>query len=352
MVRAVILITAFSATLLPAADRYRITTANGKGPDAPPLVVLHDETGGLRAAIAPSQGGELAGLEIRFGARWLEILHRARDYNPVDGFAGRAPFLWPATGRNFVDPSGGERRESGLAYQWNGRRYPIPIHGFASGMPWREVSTSAAEQRAQLVLAISDTPETRAQYPFGFEIQAAYLLADGELGITYTVKAAAENRAPMPFSIGNHITFVMPLVPGSEPGETLIETPSTIEYLKDPPGIPTGEARPLSYRTPTPVSELPRLSAVSLGGYGAEPYLVLTDPQGLSIRISHNPQSIPDEPVILFNLWGDPASGFFSPEPWVGLQNSLNRKQGLVELSPGQEWVWTIRIQPRIRPVP
>ena len=42
---------------------------------------------------------------------------------------------------------------------------------------------------------------------------------------------------------------------------------------------------------------------------------------------------------------GDVRSGFFSPEPWVGLQNSLVQRQGLVFVDPGEEFVWVVRIE-------
>jgi len=38
--------------------------------------------------------------------------------------------------------------------------------------------------------------------------------------------------------------------------------------------------------------------------------------------------------------------GFFSPEPWIGTQNSLNSGAGLVWLEPGVDWHWTIEITP------
>ena len=40
-------------------------------------------------------------------------------------------------------------------------------------------------------------------------------------------------------------------------------------------------------------------------------------------RIATGEMFGPDQPVILYNVWGDAAGGFFSPEPWIGLQNSL-----------------------------
>ena len=73
----------------------------------------------------------------------------------------------------------------------------------------------------------------------------------------------------------------------------------------------------------------------------------LRDPAGLTIRMSHRASEVPNAPVILFNLWGDAAGGFFSPEPWVGLQNSLVMQKGLVRLPPGGGFDWTIRIEIR-----
>jgi len=64
------------------------------------------------------------------------------------------------------------------------------------------------------------------------------------------------------------------------------------------------------------------------------------------MRLSHTASQIPEPPVVLFNLWGDAGDGFFSPEPWVGLQNSLVLGQGLVRLEPGEAFDWTVRIAP------
>jgi galactose mutarotase-like enzyme len=348
MLRRLVILAALAALVGAAADRYRISSATAEGPEPPALTILTDSDSGLEAAIAPSQGGELSGLRVLFRGEWIETLYRARDYRPIEGFAGRAPFLWPATGRNVIAGEADSGR--GFGYSLNSRRYPMPIHGFASHMPWRMEAERTDAAGTELTLSLSDTPETRKHYPFGFRITTKYRLADGVLTIAYTVRAPKDNSCAMPFSIGNHMTFLAPLVAGSNPAEMTVESPSTVEYLKEPPGLPTGESRPRSFATETPLAEIPRLSAVSLGGYDGDPYLVLRDPAGLAIRISHSAKSVPDQPVILFNLWGDLPGGFFSPEPWVGLQNSLNLKQGLVWLSPGQEWDWTIGIQPERAP--
>ena len=224
------------------------------------------------------------------------------------------------------------------------------MHGFVKEMPWQVDTRRAGDDGAELTLSLVDTAVTRESYPFGFRLEVSYRLYAGTLTIAYTVRADSDNSAAMPFSIGNHITFRAPLVEGSDPGQLLFESPSSVEYLKDPPGLPTGESRPLSYADPVRLSEIPNRTAVSLGDYEGTPYMVLTDPQGLAIRMSHSAASVPKEPVILYNVWSDLPDGLFSPEPWVGLQNSLNLQQGLVLLPPGEDWTWSVEIHPEEAP--
>ena len=126
----------------------------------------------------------------------------------------------------------------------------------------------------------------------------------------------------------------------------VLSSPSSIAILKTDYGIPTGETQPLSYADGISLGDYPPLTATSLTGYpaGQDPYIEYRDPAGLTLRISHNASEIPDPPVILFNVWGDVRNGFFSPEPWVGLQNSLVQRQGLIYLDPGEDFRWTVRV--------
>ncbi len=324
-----------------ALARYACVQERAAGPGSPLLWVLRDEVAGVEAAAAESQGGELASFRVRFGSCWIEVLYKARDYDSREGWRGKAPWLWPATGRN-VDPE----VPGGLGFRWRGRHYPMPMHGFVKEMAWGHAEAGADEDSAWVTTFVSESEDTLRMYPFLFRLTAAYRLAGGRLRITLTVAASPRNRGSMFFSAGNHITFRVPFLEGTDPRRMLIETPSTVEYLKDAAGVPNGRTRPLSYAAPAPLAEIAPLAAVSLGGYAGEPQLILRDPQGLAIRISHSASTIPDPPVVLFNLWGDPAQGFFSPEPWVGLQNSFELQKGLVRLPPGGLWTWRIEIQP------
>jgi galactose mutarotase-like enzyme len=201
------------------------------------------------------------------------------------------------------------------------------------------------DEAVQAILTLEDTVETAEFYPFRFKVRVQYWLSYGNLELRYSVLASEKNKARMPFSIGNHITFVTPLVPGSRPGDVVLETPSERELLKTSYGVPTGESRPRSLADGVKLGEFERRTAVSLTGYRNNPFMVLKDPQGLGVRISHSSTSVPEQPVILFNMWGDAPDGFFSPEPWVGLQNSLVMGKGVTYLAPGEVFKWTVCIE-------
>ncbi len=318
---------------------------------AVPLLVLRDERAGVEAAIAPSKGGELSGLAVRRNGEWNETLYRGRDYSPVEGFKGKGPFLWPATGRNFP-PDLEARRRAGEtfndgAWEYQGVRRPMPIHGFAQDAVWDVAAGPLADRDgARVLLSFEDDERTLEWYPFGFRATVEYVLAGGKLELRYAIAADAANREPMFFSLGNHIAFKAPLIAGSDPAKVELTTPSSVELLKTDYGIPTGETQPRSYAGGIALGELPPLKPISLAGYppGEDPWIEYRDPAGLTLRMTHRAARIPDDPVVLFNLWGDPRAGFYSPEPWVGLQNSLVSRQGLIYLDPGETFRWTIAI--------
>lgn len=327
---------------LAAGERYTVTDA--KSGDVP-LILLKDEAGGVEAAIAPSKGGALSGLRVRYKGAWRESLYLARDYTPRQGWTGKAPFLWPATGRNFPKDVRPNEGAVGSSYELNGQRYPMALHGFAKDMEWKVERRGADASGARVLLSITDTALTRKSYPFGFRLTAEYVLRDGLLELNYGVDAARDNAGPMLFSAGNHITFVAPLVAGSDPAKMRFQSESSVEYVRGPGGVPTGESRPRSFAQGETLETFAPDSVTSLGGYPARASMTLSDPTGLSIRIEHEAASIPEEPVIRFNLWGNTKAGYFSPEPWVGLQNSLNLKQGVVWLGAGKNWQWRLRVQ-------
>jgi galactose mutarotase-like enzyme len=308
------------------------------------LITLKDREGSIEVSVAPAKGAEVCSIKVKHHGQWIETLYRACDYSPVQGWTGKAPWLWPATGRNFPSDMKPNEEARGSSYDYKGQRYPMPIHGFVKDMAWKVESVTA--NRA--VLSLESSPATMKMYPFGFRLELDVAARAGELRAEMRVIAASTNTEPMFFSAGNHITFLAPLLKGADPLAMRFSSPSSVEYMKKTGGIPTGEKQPLSLKESTALGEFDTRQARSLGGYGSnEAFMVYSDPSGLALRISHTASSVPSEPVLRFNVWGDPRQGYFSPEPWVGIQNSLNSRNGVVHLAAGETWSWQLRIGPQ-----
>lgn len=312
---------------------------------APPglrFVRLSLPGGALRAYIAPTHGADLAGLEVHRNGRWLELLYRGMNYQPTSGWTGKAPILWPAVGRNFPR----DARAAGLGWVLHGKVYPLPIHGFARDQAWRIVRRGSCGQSAFVTLALSDNERTRAMYPFGFTLTTEYRLWRQALYIRQAVYARRANAGPMPFSIGNHVTFRIPLLPGDDPLETRISTPAAKQVLTDASGRPTGQVVGVDYARPRLLSSLQPLTPISLSGYaGGQEWARLQDGSGFAVIVSHSEDRRPQGTPVLFNLWGDPAHGYFAPEPWDGKQDSLATGDGAMDLEPGHTFRWTVEVR-------
>ncbi len=111
-------------------------------------------------------------------------------------WSDRAPVLFPFIGRLTEN-----------SYLYRGRRYTMEIHGFASKMDFEPVE----QGYDYLVLELKSTMVTIARYPFDFTLRVIYALNRNKIEVVYQV----ENRGDryMPFGIGGHPGFRVPLLP-------------------------------------------------------------------------------------------------------------------------------------------
>lgn len=285
----------------------------------------------MRAAVAPGRGGEISSLQYRRHGAWVELLHVGGDYPPSDDWNGCAPILWRATGHTQQGAS------DSLAPTWTVgcRALVMPIHGFARDRAWRVTRRS----RVPVMVTLPDDGASRAIYPFGFRLSCAYCVRNRSIELRYSVIAARDNKGAMPFSIGNHIIFALPLVPGSATSAVTVETPAGLRLPLDPAGRPTGTAVLESrFSTPQPLPALPVRRPVPLGGCRGDPWPRSRDPSGLLLTIRHYRSPQPAGTPIAFNLRGDVGKLFFSPQRWFGRQNALATGDGLVRLSSWQRF--------------
>ena len=311
--------------------------------DAGALVVLQETDGNIRSYIAPQRGGGMVGLEYRFQGKWIELLYRGLDFSATSDWDGKAPILWPATGRNFaIDPASGAKQPGWMS---NGIFYPMPIHGFARDLPWQVVKQTVTDKGKSVVLVLSDNEVTHKFYPFAFKVTTDYTVGQNSLTIHQHVHADKSNSGPMPFSIGNHMTYKLPLIPGGTAEAVTFVTPATKRLLLTDEGSPSGKAEAFEGGSTHTITELGTRKAWSLTGFPKDSIWVkMLDQSGLSLTVSHEASRQPSGDPVYFNLWGDVAGGFFAPEPWAGKQNSLVIGDGTIRLDPGADFDWTVTV--------
>src|SRR5205814_8020187 len=126
------------------------------------------DTDGTIAVIAP----ELGGWMLRYARKTqkhglVDALHFSQavvDRYPREMYAG-IPILFPLVSKNRV----GDKDHH---YEWNGKVFEMPQHGFARRSKW-----SVKEQTpTSITMELTDNETTRANYPFSFRFCLTYRL--------------------------------------------------------------------------------------------------------------------------------------------------------------------------------
>ena len=119
----------------------------------------------------------------------------------------RDPAYWPGSAP-VLFPIVGELKGEGKTTIINGKPYHMDIHGFARDM---EFSLVKAEGDT-ISMKLEATEETLKAYPFKFSLATEYKLMENGFSHSFTVKN--EGDEDMPFVIGAHPGFNLPLFEG------------------------------------------------------------------------------------------------------------------------------------------
>lgn len=135
------------------------------------------------------------------GAEIVSVRHKDCEYiwqgDPAL-WKDHSPLLFPICGRLFEGH-----------YTYAGKTYTMELHGFARHMPFACVS----EAEDRLILRITATEQTRAVYPFGFELTVEYRLTGNRLLTRATIRNTG--GCVLPATFGGHPGFRVPLDGGS-----------------------------------------------------------------------------------------------------------------------------------------
>lgn len=242
-------------------------------------------------------------------------------------WGGHAPVLFPIVGalRN------GRTRIKGEWYEMN-------RHGFV-----RRREFTVAEKREDAVsLVIESDAETKKQYPFDFRLTVSYALAGSS--ITTEFKVENTGSEPLPFCVGGHPGFNLPIAEGEvfEDYDIVFEKPETqkcpeidlkeclidfdkVTYtLDDENVIPLQHS--LFYRDALVFSNL-ESTCVSLKSRKSG--------RGVMMGFSDFP---------MLGIWSAANDGpYVALEPWTGCATAVSEsdefleKRGMRQLEPGAE---------------
>ncbi|GAB3292712.1 AAA family ATPase [Hymenobacter humi] len=300
--------------LLRAAAPLSLSTTPAM-PAAPDQYTL--STPSCRATFA-AHGAELTSLMTP--ANGLEYLWQADSAV----WARHAPVLFPLVGRL-----------PGDTYYHEGRPYTLTQHGFARDRAFEVVHQSATE----LAFRLQDDEQTRAVFPFAFELTITYTLRDTTLTVRWDVRNPAAEQ-PLLFSIGAHPAVRCPLLPGEafEDYFFQFDHPVTLERHLLQGGLLTGDTVPvLTNKQELPLSyELFADDALVFKHYDFKRLTLRSRKSEYFVRFQFD--GFP-----YLGLWTKgPGAGFVCVEPWQGIASpvggpgELSEKEGILTLVPGQ----------------
>ena len=247
-----------------------------------------------------------------------------------------APILFPIVGK----PPGGY-------LEHRGRKLALAPHGFArtSTFEVQEFTTS----RVLLKLSVSD--QTWANYPFDFVLEVEFRIADGQLLQTVVIRNLGAEL--MPASFGFHPALRWPSG-GGQPDRDGYR----LEFAMAQAGswfrvAPSGCLVPTDAPSFSPVKILALHDELFARGA-----LVIDPCDGCSVRVFDTQGALLEliwSGCSQLGLWSLPGAPFFCIEPWQGhppqegASNSLMDKPGGFHLLPGKSRAFSLAIRPAHR---
>ncbi len=247
-------------------------------------------------------------------------------------------------------------------YAWEGKEYQLPrndstgknaIHGFACRHPWRILDqgtdADSAWMRAEF-WGSRDAPESLAQWPSDYRLRLTFRLGQRSLRLEAEVDNPGEGS--LPFGLGYHPYFRVPLVPGSEDRQCQLEVCAR-QYWELVESLPTGRlvpvdaARDLTKPRPYPHLTLDDLLRAEPGQEHAGLLLqgtIRQVPEGVSLRVSAAPSF---REVVVFTPAHRQA---FCIEPYTCINDAINEQArgldaGLQVLARGQRWTGIVSME-------
>ncbi len=270
--------------------------------------ILTDRDAQSQLEVVPERGGIIT----RWNLQSQDILYldAERFKDPSLSVRGGIPILFPICG-NLPDNT----------YTHQGEQYTLKQHGFARDLPW-EVTDEVTNDIVSLTLVLNSNDQTRAVYPFDFQLAFTYQLKGNTLEIRQ--RYTNYSTEPMPFSTGLHPYFYT-----SDKTQLEFEIPAS-EYQDQI----TKELHPFSG-----TFDLSRDELDLAFGQIAESSASVTDTgRRLKITVSYS------DLYSTLVFWTVKGKDYYCLEPWSAPRNALNTGEHLTELAAGGSCEASVRI--------
>ncbi len=238
-----------------------------------------------------------------------------------------SPILFPAVGMS----------KNGT-YSFKGQEYKMPKHGFARDYEFE----LAAQGENFLTFRLSANEETKAMFPFDFELDLKYVLKGKKLSFVYTVRNKGQEE--MYFGLGGHPAFATPFTAEEEleDYELAFSKEETQDLIKIDlsNGLLSGELEKdyLKGEKRIPITkQLFDADALVFENLTSEYIAIKPKKGGKELRVSL-------EGWQYLGIWAMPAANYVCIEPWCGIADEsdadgeFTTKRGNQRLDAGAEW--------------
>ncbi len=267
------------------------------------------QTNQSRLEVVPERGGIITSWQVQ--NQEILYLDEERFANPQLSVRGGVPILFPICG-NLPDNT----------YTLNDKQYTLKQHGFARDLPWKSTQDQVTPEKASLTLVLSSNEQTRAVYPFDFQLAFTYQIQ----GNTLEIKQQFTNLStePMPFSTGFHPYFL-----------TVDKTQLKFE-------IPSQEYQ----------DQITKEIHSFNGGFDFnrdEIDAAFKQLSGKSATVTDNARKLKltleyDDTYSTLVFWTVKGKNYYCLEPWSGPRNAINTGEHLTVLEPQASHTATVRL--------
>lgn len=286
---------------------------------------MHVLSNGIISIAVSAKGAELQSLQ-HLQTGW-EYLWQAGAEWPK-----KSPVLFPIVGEL-----------KNHQYTYRGNPYQLGRHGFARDKNFE----LTAQTEHSITFWLQSNRDTLQVYPFEFAFSVRYTLKGNSLEVSFVTMNNGDQN--MPFSVGAHPAFRVPLVPGTTYNDYYLSFEKEEKLQRWPIS-----AQGLIEKEPVTIQEKGKDLPLSKDLF-AQDALVFKHLHSRSVSLvshkSSNGLKVTFEGFPYLGIWAGNGGDFVCIEPWCGIADAVDasgaieEKEGINIILPGEVFIRSYHIE-------